>query len=300
MAAGAPLPDPVTASVLHTHAATQRSVGAAQIAMTVGCVKDEERFGGRVEASCLDNGTFYTEACGPRGGSFLTDAQWRQQYVRHREFDAGRVQHFAAQFEQLAKDSAGSNEGGVAQRIADAWFKRDVALQEDQAAKFYRLVCKQMRVEGYTDMGPSHAQHAEATMPYLVGAFLYDSCKWDKGFQLCSSPFAMSTISNWQEFKNCFYDHPKCRRDRELCLGNCGGNASHVKQDFMTYATKIELSQRVLGTDKIAAGRANCSIKTHTFDVSLFDAVGSEWIAYSSRLRVRGGFTGAPSASLAS
>ena len=108
--------------------------GVVQIAMTVGCVKDEERFGGRVEAHCLDNGTYYVEACGPRlSGStsvFLSDAQWRQIYTAHRNFDAGRVQHFAGKFEQLAKDSGGSSNAFDAQRIADAWFKRDVALGE--------------------------------------------------------------------------------------------------------------------------------------------------------------------------
>lgn len=59
----------------------------------------------------------------------------------------------------------------------------------------------------------------------------------------------------------------------------------------MTTATKSELSQRVLGTDRLARGRANCTIHSHRFEVDLFDGIGDEWIAYASRLRVRGGFT---------
>jgi hypothetical protein len=112
------------------------------------------------------------------------------------------------------------------------------------------------------------------------------------------------------------FDMPQCRRDREVCLGEltdsnqrtqpnthdvhalragtCGGNATALKQDFMTFASKAELSERVLGTDKIARGRANCSVKTHTFEVDLFEgALGEQFILYASRLRVRGGFTGA-------
>ena len=36
------------------------------VAMTWGCVNDQERFAGRVENSCLDGGSWYLEACGPR------------------------------------------------------------------------------------------------------------------------------------------------------------------------------------------------------------------------------------------
>ena len=59
----------------------------------------------------------------------------------------------------------------------------------------------------------------------------------------------------------------------------------------MTTAVKAELSPRVLGTEKLARGRANCSVRTHTFDVPLFDGLGQAFVEYASRLRVRGGFT---------
>lgn len=89
------------------------------------------------------------------------------------------------------------------------------------------------------------------------------------------------------------FDHPACRRERQACLGSCGGNASSISQDFITFATKAELSERVLGTQVIARARANCSVKTHTFEIELFPgAFGEQFILYASRLRVRGGFTG--------
>ena len=87
------------------------------------------------------------------------------------------------------------------------------------------------------------------------------------------------------------YSMPKCRREREVCLGGCGGNISLVQQDFHTEAAKAELSQRVLGTARLTSGRANCSVRSHTFEVPLFEGIGAEFIAYASRLRTRGGFT---------
>ena len=60
----------------------------------------------------------------------------------------------------------------------------------------------------------------------------------------------------------------------------------------MTFATKTELGTRTLGTDRLARGRANCSIKTHSISVPLFDGLGEQFTLYASRLRVRGGFTG--------
>ena len=55
----------------------------------------------------------------------------------------------------------------------------------------------------------------------------------------------------------------------------------------MTFASKAELSQRVLGTERLAQGRANCTIKTRRMSFDIFDGIGNAWIAYASRLRVR-------------
>ena len=140
-----------------------------------------------MEQHCLDNGTYYVDACGPRDGTqvFMSIAQWRDTYTAHREFDAGRVQHFAGKFREVAEDSGGGSNGYAAQRIADAWFNRNVNLGEDQAASFYREVCKQMRLESpVTDIGPGHTDYDGGSLTYMVGEFLYKSCARDKGFEL--------------------------------------------------------------------------------------------------------------------
>jgi len=163
--------------------------------MTVGCVRDEEAFSGRVESVCLDGGAWYREACGP-SSSFLLDGQWRAAYTTHRDFDTGRSQEFASQFAQLADDlGGGSGNGYVAKRIADSWFNRDVALGEDQAAGFFRRVCDQMRVEfPLEDAGPSHTNYSDGSLAYLTGGFLYKECKFQTGFAMVRGRLAPITI----------------------------------------------------------------------------------------------------------
>jgi hypothetical protein len=175
--------------------------------MTYGCVKDEQTFGSHVEDGCLTGGIWYEQTCGPRNGlaQFMTTAHWGEMYSKHREFDAGRTQHFAGLFEQLAIDQGGGANGYDAQRIADAWFLRDVGLAENQARNFYRAVCREMRNQYDVDDGPGHNNHSAGSMPYIVGHFLYESCKYQKGFELCSNPFAMQVVDSWYEISNCMY-----------------------------------------------------------------------------------------------
>lgn len=163
--------------------------------MIFGCVKDEERFAGRVENHCLDGGSWYVEACGPRSllgnGGFVSLDIWRTTYTKHREFNVDRAQKFAGMFQQIADDAGGANNAFTAQNIADRWFKRDVQLGEngqDQAAPFYRAVCNAMRDEFDVDTGPSFSNHTPGTMPFLASSFLYEDCKFQEGFELVRNP----------------------------------------------------------------------------------------------------------------
>lgn len=180
--------------------------------MTVGCVRDESRFQARIEESCLDYGSWYESTCGPRTGSetLYPLSQWSQIYTQHREFSTSRVQKYAGKFAQLSSDLGGGANGYAAQRIADAWFFRDVHAGNpegvDQAAPFYKAVCTQMRLEyPFGDVGPGHTNQSEGGMAYLVGAFLYESCKYHEGFEQCSSSIAQPIIDSVYELKNCLY-----------------------------------------------------------------------------------------------
>lgn len=142
-----------------------------------GCVKDETAFAGRIEAKCLDGGPWYELACGPRSGlsQFMTTKQWALTYTEHRNFDTARVQHFASLFKEYVEDNGGAANAYDAQRIADAWFKRDVSLGQDQAASFYRSVCREMRTQFEVDAGPGHNNHSEGSLAFMTGHFLYES-----------------------------------------------------------------------------------------------------------------------------
>jgi len=262
------------------------------VAMTYGCVKDETRYAGRVEEACLDGGQFYLDACGPRSAfaHAMDQSEWELTYTSHRQFDIGRVNHYAGLFHQLAEDSGGATSNGYyAQIIADLWKKRNVADELNMAAPFFRGVCTQMRLNFDIDTGPSHVNVSKGSMGYLSAAFLYESCKGER-FELCTNDFAQSAVDTWYELSNCMFDMPSCRRDREVCLGRCGGNSTEVQQDFMTDAAKVELSERVLGTDVISRSRANCTIRNYTIEIPLFPGIdGLAFVKYASRLRVRGG-----------
>ena len=266
--------------------------------MTYGCVRDEDRYAGRVEGVCMDGGSWYAEACGPRGffASTMGPETWSATYTKHRMFDAGLVQRYAGAFDQLAKDAGGNTNAQPARTIADAWMNRDVSPSKraDQAAPFYRAMCRQMREEfpspTFVDVGPGHVNQSTGTMAYLTGEFLYTACKYDTGFQLCSNPFAMNAVDGWHEVKNCFFDMPQCRRERAVCLGGCGGNSTSIPHDFFTATTKAELSERVLGSEHLAKGRADCIPRAHVVEIELFEGLATEAFAlYESRLRVRGG-----------
>ena len=266
------------------------------VASTYGCIQDETRFAGRVEDACADGGSWYIDACGPRNGPYLTFHQWHSTYTEHQHFDAGRVSHYASLFHTLAVDDAGGASAYTAQFVADAWKLRNVVDSGESttaAAPFYRAVCAAMRLEfPDLDVGPGHAisNHTNpGSLGYLAGGFLYESCKAER-FQLCSNPFAQGVVDSWYEVSNCMFDKPACRRDREVCLGQCGGNESSLLQDFATDAAKQGLSQRVLGSVRLSRGRANCSVRNRVVEIPLFDGLlGDAFRVYSTRVRVRGG-----------
>ena len=62
----------------------------------------------------------------------------------------------------------------------------------------------------------------------------------------------------------------RCKKDYETCLGKCGGTELSMPQDFVTTTTKAELSEFVLG-ERFDHASANCSVKTHVFEVPLFE-----------------------------
>ena len=152
-----------------------------------GCALDGEKYPGRVESACLTGGQGYIDMCGPRElATDLMDFEtWRTKYTMHRRFKTDLAQDYAGRFEQLSVEQGGDgNEGNVAHRISNLWFKRDVGLGVDQAAEFTRSVCQQMRavtsVVG-ADGGPDHTDYQPGSMEELAMGYAYESCKYAVG-----------------------------------------------------------------------------------------------------------------------
>ena len=261
----------------------------------VGCVNPgyANQYYGTVERDCAVNGSFYTAMCGPRESSFMSDSQWAATYVLHREYDAEHVQLLASRASERAGQlggSGGSEDGFVLDQIAQAWFLRDLTLpEEDQSAAFHRRVCSAMRGKRAQDGGPDFEIYPDASVERITSQFLYESCKKDASY-MCYHPVGQSVQSFAYEVSICLRDRPSCLKRRETCLGTCSGDGEEMMQDFATTISKNELSPDIL-QDSFHRARANCSVKSKILYVPFFGG-GENFRAFSSRLRVRGGFTG--------
>tara|TARA_B110000046_G_scaffold124086_1_gene130571 strand:+ start:38 stop:535 length:498 start_codon:yes stop_codon:yes gene_type:complete len=143
-----------------------------------GCVLDGEKYPGRVEHVCLMGGQGYIDMCGPRGyvTDLMSDSEWRTTYTLHRRYKDTMVQHYAGRFSQLSREEGGGGGLGYpAQRLATLWFDRDVSLKEDQAAAFFRGVCKQMRQVSDEDGGPEHTLYQPGSIQELSMGFVYET-----------------------------------------------------------------------------------------------------------------------------
>lgn len=113
---------------------------------------------------------------------------------------------------------------------------------------------------------------------------MFRRCKKDQFFE-CYSPALQFSIDTGYEFENCARHMPTCYKNREVCLGSCGGEDVQLKHDFATTVIKRELSTETLGTDDVPKARANCTLKTQVVEVPVFEG-GDSLKVYSSYLRV--------------
>ena len=236
------------------------------------------------------------DMCGPRSvvTDLMSDAEWRNDFTFHRGFKDTMLQDYAGRFEQLSVDQGGEgNMGNTAHRLSTLWFERDIGMGQDQAAAFFRAVCREMRSqtrEEGEDGGPLHSEFQPGSMKQLTMGFVYEACKHGVGVETCKVGFAQTAVDFSYEVSTCLKSQPACLRNRELCLGSCDGAGSGgLTQDFATTYVKQELSVKTIGSDGILSGRANCSFQNRTIKVPLFSDSDS-FRLYSARIKVRGGF----------
>lgn len=262
------------------------------VASVWGCALDGAAFPARVQDACLTNGSGYESMCGPRGKtSAMTEREWRERYTTHRSFDAAHVQFFAQKFRALSEEEGGAGSAGFrARQLADAWYKRDVLLGQDQAAGFYRQICVAMRSLSGDDTGPGHVHYKTDSYPELVQHFVYDACKTDL-YEVCVPPSGRWAIDLAYEARACAFSKPACLLNRETCLGTCDGTSTgSLLQDFATTFSKQQLDPVVIGPELVRAGRANCTPETTVIEVPLFFAESDAFDLFAARLEVRGGF----------
>ena len=156
-------------------------------------------------------------------------------FPRHRRYRTD-VTDWASYFMQRSRETGGqgSATGFAFEEMAMAWFGRNLALpEEDQAAKFYRTACTKMRyyngLVGAGDGGPAYLDSSEGSIHSEVNRMLYEFCKQDQ-FTMCYSPIVQFAIDGGVEFDACTRSKPECLKEREVCLGRCGGKLMEIRQ----------------------------------------------------------------------
>ena len=260
------------------------------IALVTGCVIDGVRFEGEVDNNCLKDGPYYRDVlCGPRGiaTSALSDDQWAETYIGHREYDERHLQDIASLFEQLSEDDGGEGASSIstsAAALATAWFNRDLLEGENQAAKFVRQTCETARSFSDEDVFADYDHlFTENSLPHTSSRMLYEMCK-KAHIPLCQVEPAKDLIDLSYEVSICAKSQPQCIRDREVCLGQCDGSEALtlLRQDIVTHFSKEELGS--LSDAKLESGRINATIRNAIVDVYLFDQ-SAAFAEYAARLR---------------
>lgn len=141
------------------------------------------KFSGNVTNACMNNGSYYTLVCGPRGAGAeaIPFELWKNFYtagydpIDPRIFDA-----FASEMH----DRGTETENAQAIAAGDAWLLRSKELpEEQQGAQFVYLMCRIMRESdagAEFDTGPDFHNYASGSFSYISARFLYENCKRHK------------------------------------------------------------------------------------------------------------------------
>ena len=190
-----------------------------------------------------------------------------------------------------------SEDGEQMTAIKNAWLERaELGLDEDDwNAAFVRQVCRVMRCNNPDeDPGDLYADdHERDTAAFHASRAVYEFCLQGEALPTCKSPVLSDFTINSYELGICLKSQPDCIRNREVCLGTCGGSeaGSPVVHDVITSFVKDDLYG--LDETRLDNGRINGTLQTAIVNVPLFD-MSPSFRLFSARVRTRGGFTGAP------
>ena len=259
------------------------------------------KFAGNVTQSCMNNQTGYIELCGPAGAEALGFPAWRAAKERaggtlgYGPLDPRIPDTYASAMMDRARQT------GDIQflKAAEAWERRDKGADEsEQGVDFHFQMCylmrrTQMHAE-HGDGGPMYAEYAEDSKSYLVGKYMYDTCRRWK--HVVVGDLGRAFHDGLFEAITCIGNDVVCHKQMRECLGGCGGtDGSVLKHDFHTQVSLADLSEVVLGEEGFSQAAANCTIKTAMVDVPLFEG-GDSFKRFAGRLRVRSGMSAISSA----
>ena len=85
----------------------------------------------------------------------------------------------------------------------------------------------------------------------------------------------------------CAEDPVSCKQSLETCVGGCAGtDVTSLTHSFETWIAKGMLSEEVIGNAAYTGAFANCTPKTGTVLVDLFEG-GDSFKTFAARVRVR-------------
>ena len=89
------------------------------------------------------------------------------------------------------------------------------------------------------------------------------------------------------QFQACGVDKVWCKKEKIKCLNTCGGSdGAQYKHDFATIVSSTELSHFVLGDGFDTQAAADCTVRSYTFKVPVFQG-GDSFATFAARMRTR-------------
>lgn len=264
---------------------------------SIGSPSTFRTFSGNVSEHCMDNSSYYADVCGPRGAGaeLLTHEVWKARFRTGWDpYDPDLIESYAGLFAKRAEELGGASSytGGLLQLAADSWFLRDVVNSGDEeAAPFVYHACRLMRSSdgGQTgDIGPGYSEYADGSLSFITGGFLYAVCKRHRHETI---GFGRGIHDVLHEALACVGSPVECEKDMERCVGVCGGaDTNPLNHDFSTTIALAELSDEALGEGGAEAAHANCTVKSVSIAVDMFEG-GDSFKTFAARIRVRSGMT---------
>ena len=216
------------------------------------------------------------------------------------QFDADIVQSTAALLLERGHElggAAGGEDAELAVEAGKAWFERDPALPEHEAAAhFTYLVCRLWRNSdansGVDESPENYDDFATGSISRITSYWAIQSCRRFK-FRVFGD-FSRAIHGLAVDVEMCAQDDVACKKNLEECVGGCSGDStSRLMHDFVSTVALAELNADVVGEDGFAAAHADCNPRSAFVDVQLFRG-GDSFRKYAIRMGQRSGMNALP------